>query len=932
MRTGKFNWMFAAALLFGLSIAVTSCKDDDNDTNSTQKQEQEALEEASKFWTVVGQLVSVDDVTDEYEGKTFEPTIGLEDETNPLTRIVSTNDMQTAAQRFADLIDASDIDENTTTYTWNDPEIGTMTYTKGGTQENWATVDVNIKAVPHLKQIIYKVGGEGDNSTFNGGKAYYRFGDVISREVDVVFDEDNNDRRGTITEYWICVRPSFDPEGKGDSHWVCVNTVSDKNYKYWPGSNKTDYWVPYSLTTNKENMQNFAELLYAICYPEVWYQNVNYFHTDGSLFGFSGLPIFADFKKKYIQYHNQYFWQNVQKAWEKNKVAEKALNLPGLSNLIDKIRNDGVHLLYKGYHWLFRTSWNCELYEAIYTNGKESKEYNLHHLETKSHKRNMKDLKFDVREMGKTFDNYAAFFGNDGIYRWAIRYATGKELAKNGKYDPQQQINGVTDVYRYYRDVVPTTDLGEGPEITEKPTGKLETPVVGSVIGELGNFYENASYARQNNEEPKAIVVYVGGNKRVERGKNFNGLAIALKDTKDGNDLTYSQEGLEKHVCTHNAPSIGYVPYQLSGLQATAELVTDSHEHQAAKEVYAQFIPGNNNFSEWFIPSAGQWCLAMEGMGFGQLTEVGQFMGSKVYGFNGNGKWAWETAGLSGANLKEGAYYMSSTERNIAFPAQDGFSIGLWYFDFNQKQILYSRKSGYGSTFNVRPFMAFKYGNGGTVESDEPWKSVQEPVVNGGIGMDGKFYKKPEDAFAATGYAPAAYILYVDNGSYKTVKVDDTYYRGYAVALTARSSIEAQFIDVPWADLKSKAASVQTTLKDNVRQARGLSPWFVPSKQQWQKGIETAFGAEFNEDMGVVENKRGTTWQEYLFDVTFTDANILGAAFTAPFWTDTEVENDNSSVYVIDFTSSKNIKFHAVKKTDTHLNNVAVRLRPFIAF
>ena len=313
MNKKVFNWMLAAALVFGLSITVTSCKDDDDEPNREEPTEQEAQQKASKFWSVVGQLVSVDDVTEDYEDKTFEATYGIADATNPTTRIVNTNDMKTAAQRFANLVDATGINENTPSYKWSDPDIGSMTYTRSGTAAEWATVDVDIKAVPGLQKIIYRAGGEGDNGKFEG-KAYYRFGDVVSREVKVKFDEKkNNDDRGTITEYWICVRPAFGPEGKEDSHWVCVNTVSDKNYKYYHGSNNFHYWLPTALKTDKENMQNFAEMLYAICRPQKWYDNVNEKHTDGKLWGFSGVPFFADFKKANLYLHNQYFWKKVER-------------------------------------------------------------------------------------------------------------------------------------------------------------------------------------------------------------------------------------------------------------------------------------------------------------------------------------------------------------------------------------------------------------------------------------------------------------------------------------------------------------------------------------------------------------------------------------------------------------------------------------------
>ena len=467
MKTKRtIQFLLLAALVFGLGMSVTSCKDDDDNKSEEQKAE-EAHEKAVNFWNVVGQLVSVDDVTDDYQGKTFEPTYGMPDGTNEMTRIVNTNDMKTAAQRFANLVGATGIDENTPSYTWSDPDVGTMTYTRGGTAANWATVDVDIKAVPHLQKIIYRAGSEGDNGSFEG-RAYYRFGDVVSREVTVTFDQKkNNDQRGTITEYWICVRPAFGPEGKEDSHWVCVNTVGDKNYKYYKASTGTEYWLPMSLKTDKENMQNFAELLWAICRPQQWFDNVFNHHTDGKLWGFSGVPFFADFKGKNLKYHNQYFWQNVQNGWDKYQIAQKALNLPSLGILADKINSDGVHLLYNGYSWWFATSWNCELWEAVYTNGTKDEELNMHHaVYNEEIEKNMKELKFDVRTMGQNTTNYNGFFNNDGKYRWVIRHATGKELSTNKKFDVKQPISGVTEVYRYYRDMNPCFQLQFSPEIS----------------------------------------------------------------------------------------------------------------------------------------------------------------------------------------------------------------------------------------------------------------------------------------------------------------------------------------------------------------------------------------------------------------------------------------------------------------------------------
>ena len=506
----KFNLWFMTAIVCGLGMSIVSCEDDDKLSSEEKKaqEEQKAEEKATAFWDVVSQLVSIDDVTDDYQDKTFEPTYGIEDSTNSVYRIVYTNDMATAAMRFANLVGAKDVNEDTESYQWSDPEIGSMTYTRGGTAANWATVDVDIKQIPHLQKIIYRAGGEGENGKFDG-RAYYRFGDVVSRQVTVKYDQKkNNDNRGTITEYWICVRPSFGPEGKEDSHWVCVNTVSDKNYKYYKASTGTDYWLPTKIGTDKENMQNFAELLWAICYPEQWFNNVFNHHTDGTLWGFDGVPFFTDFKGANLKYHNQYFWENVRKGWEDKQVVEKALNLPDIGTLADLIPSNGVRLLYWGYSWIFTTSWDCELHEAIYTNGSEEAELNMHRVDYKEDwDVNMKNIKFDVRAMGKNKENYKDYFNNDGKTRWVIRHATGKELAANKKYDVKQPINGVEEVYRYYRDVEPVNNLTFEPEITEDyqkmiftERGYYNTGDV--VIDERGNKWicvQPSGYQKENN-------------------------------------------------------------------------------------------------------------------------------------------------------------------------------------------------------------------------------------------------------------------------------------------------------------------------------------------------------------------------------------------------------------------------------------------------
>ena len=482
MKTTKTirNLLMAAAVL-GLSVSVASCIDNiDNNGGKTPENQQEIVQsKADKYWSVVSQLVSTDDYTPDYEGKTFEPVYGVAQEGDPTTRLVYTNDAATAAERFADIVEKEGIDENTQTYTFDDPDIGTLTYTKGDEDGAiLATVDVNIKQIPSLKKIIYVPGGLS-NGHFEG-KAYYRFGDVVSRKTT---DYDGNE----ATEYWVCVRPAFGPEGKEESHWVCLSVLPKKNVYHYKGSYDFDYYLPTGLGTNKEQMQNLAEMLFAMNYPESWYQNVTHYAKDG-------LKMFHDFSASNIKYHNYLFWKNVQKAWKKKGIYLLAMNLitdMDLDDFFDEIGQKGLLFFYKGYSWWTSTSWNCTLYTAEYTLGTEHKYRNLHHAQYSPVTRDMRHAHLDCRKALDGRITYTKFLDNDR-FCWAVRHATGKELCGNGRYDVKQPLNGCEEVYRYYSDVEPMDDLSEDPEVTgdvsNAPTDGRGTYLPGDVVmDEAGN-------------------------------------------------------------------------------------------------------------------------------------------------------------------------------------------------------------------------------------------------------------------------------------------------------------------------------------------------------------------------------------------------------------------------------------------------------------
>ena len=700
-----FNLLLMAALVCGLSLGVTSCKDDEDVANGSKAQEEqlEAKAEASeKFWGVVGQLISYTDITEDYEGKTFEANIGRVADDDPLTRIVATNTLEAAVQNYNDLTGAS-ITTSTATHTYNDPDVGMLTWTKTTDGSSWGTVEVNIKQLPRLQKIVYQSFEQGNNNGKFEGKAYYRFGDIVR-----VQGSDVNIR----WEYWICVRPAFGKEGKEDSHWVCVGRLPNENIRgvnvsnnssltnktTWSGS-KNEFLLPTDLGTNKKHMQNFAEMLYAICFPTQWAINVGTYCSQGT-------PYFTDLDYKMMSYHNMFFWQNVQDAWKSKEVFSTVLNMHSFDEVHECIETDGVRLLYAGYSWAIGKT--CKLYEAYYKNGAQKTEKNMHHVEYLTPKKDMSTTTGNIdfyRGCGSTYyDYYKEFFNDDRKYRWVIRHATGEELSKmygNGRYDPKQPIDGMEDYYRYYRDVLPTNNLLGDPEETQ-PSKVLTTPKVGCFIGIDGRFYD----ATVTNVEAAAVVVYLGEKGSVETGTDYRGLAIS---TQTLTNLNWQNPEDATHQCSltpirtdwSNSTTI------LDGLAATRKLAAGcgnlSHNHPAAKACldYAVISANDrttNKLSNWFIPSSGQWALFLKSLGC-KVSNNNYFTGKTLAEVN-------EVFGTKNGKLVVNTPYMTSTVQENDNTNYVTFAASSAQFGFQTFPRLYD---GSGKAQVLQPFIAFEF-------------------------------------------------------------------------------------------------------------------------------------------------------------------------------------------------------------------------------
>lgn len=428
--------MIVAATVF--SMTVYSCKDDEIEMQdqAQQKQDEEAVEvldPSVEFWEVVGQLTDEIMPEEGWQTATYAPSIGEPDGANEAVRVVSCADEESAAQQFADLTgltEANGFTSYTTDYTYTNPVVGSMHYQKTGGM-SLAVVDVDIKQMPGLSQIVFKSPEQmGENGSFKG-TAYYRFGDIVSKM--------NTDG---LTDYWICVRPSFGLAGKGDSHWVCLTKLPSANTRTATKRIKnrlTQFIRPANLCTNQTHMQNLAELIYAMVETDKWGNNL--------AANYKKLKYFNDIDyKKYYNYHNKCYFEELAEGWTDNRF----LAMFGLTRkeLRKEIATNGLNLIYS-------TATMTGDYVTI-----PMMQYTGDNLKTKlktNRRLDCRNKEFNIYE--ETLKGYMSFQNIAGGTEraWVVRYATGKTLAKGSRenpvYDKYKKLPNCNDVFVFNRDV-----------------------------------------------------------------------------------------------------------------------------------------------------------------------------------------------------------------------------------------------------------------------------------------------------------------------------------------------------------------------------------------------------------------------------------------------------------------------------------------------
>ncbi|MBR4898023.1 MAG: hypothetical protein IKZ48_04475 [Prevotella sp.] len=453
MKKNAFNLWLLTALVCGLSLSVTSCKDDDNEDNGTNSERvttEAETEEAVAAYNWLVNMTDIEDFTDDWASKTYEPTIGVESKNETNTRVVVVADIDYAKMNFASISGMS-VDQLSTTQSQTIDGVGTLIWTPSAKDaNNLATVDVNTKLIPHLSKIVYcTVDQMGENGNPYDGTAYYRFGDVIE------------DAQGY---YWVCVKPAFGtgkaPQQQG--YWInilnrdpnngksskgTVPEIPTKNIKdYNPKGTKWDgntVKLPTLLNSTWEHVHNLSNLVWALLNPEAYKKAVG---NNG--IGLGGY----DYK-----YNGAKFCERVANQWAQKGIWEKLFN----RSYEQMQQMQYLNFFYNGYHWNVGTTagvWisSTKGYETKFSSSKGADD-TLFEMEAKG-------AGFDIRRYcsdpaqneacassgTKGFAPAKQFTGTEGY--WVVRQKTSSDIVGMSNishpsvYD---NLKNTAEIYRY---------------------------------------------------------------------------------------------------------------------------------------------------------------------------------------------------------------------------------------------------------------------------------------------------------------------------------------------------------------------------------------------------------------------------------------------------------------------------------------------------
>ncbi len=441
MKKKSLMWCLLA-LVFGAGLMLSSCKDNENASDHPVNPDEEALEKGSErgeaLLGILSYTAGLDSLPDNWydNGYTVEPTIGsIKDEANPYVRYVAASDAESAYNAYKNMVSEDLTGEAKKTDSWFMDGIGSLNYNVSDQSDVIATVDVNVRQLPHLTQIRFvPASALGDNSSWFSGDPYYNFGDIVL-----------DTQEGT---YWICARPNSKEAGKSTSHWVSFNLV-DANFKEYKKDGYSPLVLPNALgnkSGSEEHILNFFKLLSAM--------------TPGLSTLNGNATKFEDIKLSDVTLDKDYL-KYLASKWD--SYVQNELLFPGttrdyLKTVFSKGTREDLHAFYYSHHSGKKTADVHML--TTNTAGfnylkKEKIEFDLPTEDTIYNFRKYADTKIVSQDLNKLRDKKT----NQDLPKDAfiIRYKTGYELSGKhstfwNDYEPGQSFmqyagNKIQDVF-----------------------------------------------------------------------------------------------------------------------------------------------------------------------------------------------------------------------------------------------------------------------------------------------------------------------------------------------------------------------------------------------------------------------------------------------------------------------------------------------------
>ena len=748
------NYVLTAAMVCGLSLAATSCKDDDkSDNNNGENMEQlestggEVSMEDIQLSTLISNFAEVqaDELLAQsgWQSKTYEATLGLVlDESRPTVRSIEVGTLEAADERAEAMLRELGIDgQSPSGFTFANASVGTVSYQHGGGSDanTLAVINLDVRQLPGISQLRMVKTLPANEGTFG----YYGRGDIVRKD-------------GRL---WICTRPATK---RGDfAYFVSFWTRHRTDNCRW-GTYKD---MVYLASDEMASETDLISWLHTFVMWEEGYEKVIRCLSEKGITN-------ADDIEQLVPANR------IDRRALINKLHIKPIDLPveplSMPDWIDANKwgdtpkANGRYcaprslLLAKKFryainpceYWVPFISW------ATVAEAKEIDE-SLKSLKSQSAKTNSNHFQYDISTVVDILDN-GTKLDNGGADKcqyvlaavhWKHEYYAGNQWAIfdfTKDWNDKQDVNNtdVNDICLWLScNIVSGTlkfkDNGEPNASVQKvwvarEDAKIEEPEedkndeskihkeevkLYSIIGTNGQFYNNVQDAKDAGTTPMAIVTYLGETKRAERGKAWNGLAMALD--KLPKEYQYTDDDHAKDACVPATFKGAQADKDFTGWETTQTLVGGcgkGHDHQAAKACNTYGADSLNltarqtEFSSWFLPSYGQWIAAVRALGVSyRYTNdrdiVMSGYGTMEKGFTDAGvPNLWEFLKFHSSNKDEQRVWTSTAaSAKLAYSYETAaiWAINDYFSKWTPEKDIEQ---------NVIPFIAFKYAGGGTID------------------------------------------------------------------------------------------------------------------------------------------------------------------------------------------------------------------------